>query len=125
MQAGLALTFAHSLFKAALFMIVGAIDHSAGTRDIDKLAGLGKKKPALYILAILPAMSMAGIPPLLGFVSKEATLEAIMHEELLVGMPRNMLLVTVVVGSALTMAYALRFLWGAFSSKGRRSPLKR
>lgn len=122
MQAGLALTFAHSLFKAALFMIVGAIDHSAGTRDIDKLAGLGKKKPALYILAILPAMSMAGIPPLLGFVSKEATLEAIMHEELLVGMPRNMLLVTVVVGSALTMAYALRFLWGAFSSKGQEEP---
>ena len=122
MQAGLALTFAHSLFKAALFMIVGAIDHASGTRDIDKLAGLGKKKPFLYILAIIPAMSMAGVPPLLGFVSKEATLEAIMGEDLLVGMPRNMLLVAVVAGSALTMAYALRFLWGAFASKGQEEP---
>ena len=122
MHAGLALTFAHSLFKAALFMIVGAIDHTAGTRDIGKLAGLGKQKPGLYILAILPAMSMAGVPPLLGFVSKESTLEAIMHEELLVGMPRNLLLAAVVAGSALTMAYALRFLWGAFSSKGQEEP---
>ena len=122
MQAGLALTIAHSLFKAALFMIVGAIDHAAGTRDIDKLAGLGKKKPALYLLAIIPAMSMAGIPPLVGFVAKEATLEAIMGEDLLVGMPRNMLLVAVVAGSALTMAYALRFLWGAFASKGQEEP---
>ncbi|MDK8881310.1 Na+/H+ antiporter subunit A [Corynebacterium striatum] len=117
LQAGLALTFAHSLFKAALFMIVGAIDHASGTRDIDKLSGLGKAKPGLYLLAIIPALSMAGIPPLLGFVAKEATLETILHEELLVGMPRNMLLVGVVVGSMLTMAYALRFLWGAFATK--------
>ncbi|PCC82375.1 Na+/H+ antiporter subunit A [Corynebacterium accolens] len=117
LQAGLALTFAHSLFKAALFMIVGAIDHASGTRDIAKLSGLGRAKPGLYLLAIIPALSMAGIPPLLGFVAKEATLEAILHESLLVGMPRNMLLVGVVVGSMLTMAYALRFLWGAFAVK--------
>ncbi|WP_286954893.1 MULTISPECIES: Na+/H+ antiporter subunit A [Corynebacterium] len=121
MQAGLALTFAHSLFKAALFMIVGAIDHSAGTRDIDKLSGLGRRQPLLYGLAIISGLSMAGIPPLFGFVSKEAVLTAIMHEELLVGMPRNLLLVGVVLGSILTMAYTLRFLWGAFATKDREA----
>lgn len=117
MQAGLALTVAHSLFKATLFMIVGAIDHAAGTRDIGKLSGLGKREPVLATLATVSALSMAGVPPLLGFVSKEAALTMVLGEELLHGMPGKMLLVGVVAGSALTMAYALRFLWGAFATK--------
>ena len=117
MQAGLALTFAHSLFKAALFMVVGTIDHCSGTRDITKLSGLGRKEPFLFGIAIISGLSMAGVPPLFGFVAKEAVLEATMHEELLVGMPRNMMLVAYVIGSILTMAYTLRFLWGAFATK--------
>lgn len=117
MQAGLALTFAHSLFKAALFMVVGTIDHCSGTRDITKLSGLGRKEPFLFGIAIISGFSMAGVPPLFGFVAKEAVLEATMHEELLAGMPRNMMLVAYVIGSILTMAYTLRFLWGAFATK--------
>nr|WP_269208604.1 Na+/H+ antiporter subunit A [Corynebacterium aquatimens] len=117
MMAGLALTFSHSLFKAALFMIVGAIDHTLGTRDIRELSGLGRSSPFVATLAIISAASMAGIPPLWGFVAKEAALEATLHEELLVGMPRNLMMVGFVVGSILTMAYALYFLYGAFSTK--------
>lgn len=122
MLAGLALTFAHSLFKAALFMITGAIDHTAGTRDITELSGLGRQQPLLYTLAIISALSMAGVPPFIGFVTKETVLESVMHEELLIGMPRAMLLVGIVVGSILTMAYTLRFLWGAFSTKDPDHP---
>ncbi|WP_087117454.1 Na+/H+ antiporter subunit A [Corynebacterium urinipleomorphum] len=116
-MAGLALVFAHSLFKAALFMIVGAIDHTLGTRDIRELSGLGRKEPLVAVLATIAAASMAGIPPLWGFVAKEAVLEATLHEEMLVGMPRHMLLVGFVLGSILTMAYSLYFLWGAFARK--------
>ena len=116
-MAGLTLVFSHSLFKAALFMIVGAIDHTTGTRDIRELSGLGRREPLVAILATISAASMAGIPPLWGFVAKEAALEATLHEELLVGMPRNMMLVAFVVGSILTMAYSLYFLWGAFARK--------
>lgn len=117
MLAGLALTFSHSLFKAALFMIVGAIDHTTGTRDIRELSGLGKKQPVTAVLAILSAASMAGIPPLWGFVAKETALQAVINEELLVGMPGQLLLVGVVLGSILTMTYTLYFLWGAFATK--------
>ena len=117
MLAGLALTFAHSLFKATLFMIVGAIDHTSGTRDIRELSGLGRKQPFIAVLAIISAASMAGIPPLFGFVAKESVLEAVLHEELLLGMPRSMMLVAMVVGSVLTMAYSLHFLYGAFATK--------
>src|SRR5699024_10304279 len=117
MMAALALTFAHSLFKATLFMIVGAIDHATGTREIPKLSGLARKEPFIFVLAVISALSMAGIPPLFGFVTKEAVIDAVMHEELLTGMPRNMMLIGIILGSVLTMAYALRFLWGAFSTK--------
>ena len=116
-MAGLAITFAHSMFKAALFMIVGAIDHTTGTRDIHELSGLGKKQPWLTALAVISAASMAGIPPLFGFVAKEAALDALLHEELLTGMPGRITLVVLVVGSILTMAYSLYFLFGAFASK--------
>ena len=118
-MAGLAITFAHSLFKATLFMIVGAIDHTTGTRDIHELSGLGRKQPLLATLAIISAASMAGIPPLFGFVAKETALDAILHEELLTGMPGNITLVALVAGSILTMAYSLYFVYGAFATKGQ------
>ncbi|WP_115685811.1 Na+/H+ antiporter subunit A [Corynebacterium senegalense] len=116
--AGLALTFGHSLFKAALFMVAGAIDHVTGTRDIRELSGLGRREPLVFALAAISAASMAGIPPLFGFVAKESALDAVLHEELLVGMPGGMMLVGLVVGSVLTMAYSLYFLYGAFATKG-------
>ncbi|QGU08355.1 Na(+)/H(+) antiporter subunit A [Corynebacterium occultum] len=117
MLAGLALTFGHSLFKATLFMIVGAIDHTAGTRDIRQLSGLGRKQPLVMVLAVIAAASMAGIPPLLGFVAKETALDAVLNESLLVGMPRNLMIVGMVLGSILTMAYSLYFVYEAFATK--------
>lgn len=116
-MAGLAITFAHSMFKATLFMIVGAIDHTTGTRDIGELSGLARREPFIAALAVVSAASMAGIPPLFGFIAKEAALEAILNEELLHGMPGHLTLVALVVGSILTMAYSLYFLWGAFATK--------
>ncbi|MBZ8176512.1 Na+/H+ antiporter subunit A [Corynebacterium poyangense] len=121
-QAGLALTFAHSLFKATLFMVVGAIDHSTGTRDITQLAGLGRAQPLLSTCAALAAASMAGIPLLFGFIAKETALDAVLHETLLTGMPGNLMLVGLVLGSMLTMAYSLYFLYGAFAKKGQEEP---
>lgn len=117
LMAGLALTFSHALFKAALFMVVGAIDHATGTRDVRKLSGLARKQPGLALIAVLSAASMAGIPPLLGFVAKEAAISTVFTEELLVGMPGKMTLTGIVLGSILTMAYALYFVWSAFATK--------
>ncbi|AKK11895.1 Na+/H+ antiporter subunit A [Corynebacterium uterequi] len=122
LQAGLALTLGHSLFKAALFMIVGAIDHTSGTRDISKLSGLGRREKLTTILATISALSMGGIPPLFGFIAKETALSAILDEPLLVGMPRKLLMVGLVLGSILTLTYALYFLYGAFATKRASHP---
>ncbi len=61
----------HSLYKAALFLVVGCIDHGTGTRDANVLGGLGKAMPVTAFAAALAALSMAGIPPFMGFIAKE------------------------------------------------------
>ena len=61
----------HSLYKAALFLSVGNIDKATGTRESDLLGGLGRAMPVTALAAGIAALSMAGFPPLLGFIGKE------------------------------------------------------
>jgi multicomponent Na+:H+ antiporter subunit A len=61
----------HSLYKAALFLMIGIVDHETGTRDVDALRGLGRKMPLTFLGGAIAALSMAGIPPLVGFIGKE------------------------------------------------------
>jgi len=68
---------AHALYKGALFLVVGTVDHETGERDIRRLGGLGRAMPITAAAAVLAALSMAGVPPLVGFVGKELALEAV------------------------------------------------
>ncbi|MFI1463612.1 Na+/H+ antiporter subunit A [Nocardia carnea] len=122
--AGVGLLLAHALFKACLFLVVGIIDHGAGTRDIRELSGLGRRAPVLLGTTVLAALSMAGIPPLWGFVAKESALAAeLAADPPLSGTGKWLLLAGVVLGSMLTVAYSARFVWGAFADKpGIRVP---
>lgn len=114
-MAGMGMVMAHGLFKATLFLSVGVIDHQAGTRDIRRLSGVGRMAPKLFVVSVIGAASMAGIPPLLGFVAKEAVLTAFFEE---VSEPVGLIaLVCAVLGSVLTVAYSARFLWGGFARK--------
>jgi multicomponent Na+:H+ antiporter subunit A len=113
--AGLALLLAHALFKSSLFLVVGVVDHSAGTRDLRELSGLGRRMPVLAGAAVLAAASMAGVPPALGFVAKEAALTGYTDGD---GAPGGAAVAAVLVaGSVLTVAYAARFLGGAFGTR--------
>lgn len=120
--AGLGLLVAHALFKSTLFLTVGIVEHATGTRDIRKLSDLGRRLPAIAIAAALAAGSMAGLPPLLGFIAKESALGGLL--EALGGgdAPFSQLaafgvLLGVGLGSAFTIAYAARFWWGAFAKR--------
>lgn len=103
--AGCALLLAHGLFKAALFMVVGIVDHKAGTRDIRELPDLGRGWGPTKAVALLSAASMAGVPLLAGFISKEQAYGALVDRS---GFDR-LVLVGIVIGSMLTVAYSLRF----------------
>ncbi len=62
---------AHSLYKGGLFMAAGAVDHEAGTREIHQLSGLFRVMPITGVAVVLAALSLAGLPPVLGFIGKE------------------------------------------------------
>ena len=66
----------HALYKSALFLAAGAVDHGAGTRDISRLGGLARNMPWLAAGTGVAALSMAGLPPLAGFIAKELLYEA-------------------------------------------------
>ena len=111
--AGAALLLAHALFKAPLFLVVGIIDQATGTRHSDRLSGLGRSMPAVCAVAVLAGASMAGLPPMIGFAAKETAFTSLLHG----GSAEAWTLAAVTAGSALTTAYTLRFLWGAFATK--------
>lgn len=112
-HAGIAVLVAHALFKAALFLTVGVVDHAAHTRDIRRLTGLARAMPVTALAAAVAAASMAGVPPLLGFVAKETALEAALHADLAGGIVTAL----IVLGAVLTTAYGIRFVWGGFATK--------
>lgn len=110
---------AHALFKAALFMTVGVIDHETGTRDLDRLGGLRRTMPLTAAAGTLAALSMAGLPPLLGFVTKEEALAALLE-----GVPGSTWigrtgLVLILLASVGTVAYSARYVTGAFFGEVR------
>jgi multicomponent Na+:H+ antiporter subunit A len=115
--AGLVMTLAHALFKSTLFLTVGVIDHATGVRDLRRLSGLGRRLPVLAVIGGLAGASMAGVPPMIGFVGKEAAFTALLEGGLPDRTAAAFELTGLVLGSVLTAAYTLRFLWGAFARK--------
>jgi multicomponent Na+:H+ antiporter subunit A len=83
-EAAIIFLIAHALYKGCLFMVAGAIDHEAGTREIDQLRGLRKKMPFTFVAALVAALSKAGIPFFIGFVGKELLYEATLEVPYLV-----------------------------------------
>jgi multicomponent K+:H+ antiporter subunit A len=102
----------HSTFKAALFMSAGIIDHETNTRDIRKLGGLRHLMPITFIIATIAALSMAGIPLLNGFLSKEMMLEEMAHTYLFG--PEWLVPALATFGSLFSAAYCFRLIGHTF-----------
>ncbi|WP_374662431.1 monovalent cation/H+ antiporter subunit A [Inhella sp.] len=103
----------HATFKASLFMSAGIIDHETGTRDLRKLAGLMKFMPVTATLGMVAAASMAGVPLLNGFLSKEMFFtEAVAKSGH--GFMEWLLPVGATVAGIFSVAYSLRFIHDTF-----------
>ncbi|EAQ04247.1 pH adaption potassium efflux system, PhaA/B subunit [Pseudooceanicola batsensis HTCC2597] len=102
----------HLTFKAALFMTAGIIDHEAHTRDIKRLGGLRTLMPVTFVIGTLAALSMAGIPLLNGFLSKEMMLEEASHTDWAGSHYAVPVLAT--LGALLSVAYSFRFVAHVF-----------
>ena len=103
---------AHATFKAALFMCAGIIDHEAHTRSIKRLGGLRALMPLTFGLVLIASLSMAGIPPLNGFLSKEMMLEEAAHA-VWDGLPW-LLGALATFAALLSVAYSLRMIVHVF-----------
>ncbi|MEM6438784.1 MAG: hydrogen gas-evolving membrane-bound hydrogenase subunit E [Pseudomonadota bacterium] len=116
-----AMTFliVHALYKASLFLITGAIDHSTGTREIAELGGLWRTMPVTSLAGILAVGSMAGFPPFLGFVGKELKYEG----ALAIAEEPALLAGAAILSNAMMVALALKILFkiilGAPTPKAR------
>jgi multicomponent Na+:H+ antiporter subunit A len=115
--AALAVLVAHSLFKAALFLVTGVVDKVSGTRDVHTLTGVGSRYRLLGAVGAIAAASMAGVPPLLGFVTKEAAFDSLIADGAWVA------LATIAAASVLTVTYAAQWWFGAFGAKPGAEPL--
>ncbi|QIH77871.1 Na+/H+ antiporter subunit A [Macrococcoides canis] len=107
----------HASFKGALFMLVGIIDHETGTRNIHKLNGLMFIMPITFTLTTLGVLSMAGVPPFNGFISKEMFLESVLlstEHGLFNALLGWFLLLLMFVGSLFTFIYSLKLIKDVF-----------
>ncbi|AWL11377.1 putative K(+)/H(+) antiporter subunit A/B [Saliniradius amylolyticus] len=103
----------HAIFKASLFMAAGIIDHESGSRDMRKLNGLWNYMPYTATLAMVAAASMAGVPLLNGFLSKEMFFAETLHQSAL-GSLSWMVPVLATLGGVFSVAYSLRFIHDVF-----------
>ncbi len=109
---------AHALYKSALFLVAGIVDHEAHTRDLRRLGGLRSSMRASTIVAVVAGLSMAGLPPLFGFLAKETLLAAATHPSL----PEPLVWVfplAAVVAGALILAQAGIFVIDTFFGQPR------
>jgi len=100
----------HSLYKGTLFMIAGAIEKKTGTRDIMELGKLFFKMPVLSIAAIMALLSMAGLPPFLGFIGKEIIYEAKIQAPGIA----NYVLVIAIAANIMMVAISVLVAWEVF-----------
>lgn len=107
---------AHAFYKGALFMFVGIIDHGTHTRDIRKLGHLKKHMPRTATFFLLAAGSLAGLPPFLGFISKESAIESSLHIAQIASGWSWALPLSLGLGAMVTVGVALKISWGVFFS---------
>jgi len=103
----------HAIFKASLFMAAGIIDHETGSRDMRKLNGLFKFMPYTATLAMVASASMAGVPLLNGFLSKEMFFAETLHQQVL-GSMSWLIPVLATLAGVFAVAYSARFIHDVF-----------
>ncbi|MDR9438651.1 MAG: putative monovalent cation/H+ antiporter subunit A [Halomonas sp.] len=113
-----AFLLAHSLYKGALFMVAGILDHEIGTKDVTAMGGLRRVMPLTAVVAGLAALSLAGLPPLLGFVGKELMFASVLEASAW----RPLILLLAFTAAFLTLAVAAIVALRPFFGAPRETP---
>ncbi len=112
-KAAMLFLFVHAFYKAALFMVAGLIDKKTGTKELAKLGGLYRFMPITFVISVLALLSMAGLPPMLGFLGKELIYEAKVQSPGIA----SLVLILGVGGNTLMVAVSMYFMFKVFLGK--------
>ena len=110
----------HAFFKALLFLCAGSVIHAVGTEDMRKMGGLRKKMPITSITMLIGSLSIAGIPILSGFWSKDLILEALMvpfNEGSAAGIIFLLIFIVAAITAFMTAFYMFRMWFMTFVGK--------
>ena len=117
-EVAMVLLIAHALYKACLFMVAGILDRMAGETDVERLGGLRAAMPVTALVALSGGISMAGLPPSLGFIAKELLLEVKLRAH---GNAPALLALALVTGMAMVFVAAMAS-WRPFFGAARPTP---
>lgn len=119
MAAGIFYLIHHIVVKGNLFLVTGLVEAHAGTSHLDKVSGIVRSSPMIAALFAVPALSLAGLPPLSGFFAKFGLLKAsLSHQEWLAAIA--------IVSVGLLTIFSMLKIWAAVfwgeSNKPRTCP---
>ena len=114
----------HAIYKSCLFLTAGNVEYRTKTTDLNELGGLAKLMPITYISCLIASLSISGVPPFNGFVSKWMVYQGIIqqvtsHKSEVTGLIGTLCLVAAMFGSGLTLASFMKLLHATFL--GRRN----
>lgn len=109
----------HAIYKSCLFLSGGNVEKEAQTTELDKLGGLGKFMPLTYISCLIASLSISGVPPFNGFVSKWMVYQGLINNLSAVSPLGFKFIVTICLaaamfGSALTLASFMKLIHATF-----------
>lgn len=111
----------NAIYKCCLFLCGGAVEQQTGTAELDRLGGLGRKMSLTFTTCLIAALSISGIPPLNGFVSKWMVYQGVIQMGTVQGGGAAKLwpiwLTCALFGSALTLASFVKLIHSTFLSR--------
>ncbi len=121
----------HAIYKSCLFLSAGAVEKKTGTTDLDKLGGLSKTMPVIYMAFLIASLAISGVPPLNGFASKWMIYLGIIETGRQGSHWWILWLMAAMFGSALTLASFMKLVHAVFlgqsswekSSSKHKTPL--
>lgn len=123
--AGLFHMINNSIYKSCLFLGAGNVEKRTGTAELDQLGGLGKFMPITFITVIIASLSISGIPPLNGFISKWMIYQGLIDFMNSASSPILKLVIALsltlaLIGSGLTLASFLKLISGVFLGNAKK-----
>lgn len=115
----------HAIYKSCLFFTAGDVEYRTKTSELDELGGLAKSMPITYICALIASLSISGVPPFNGFVSKwmvyQGLISQLQFSSYGLKLTAVLCLAAAMFGSGLTLASFMKLIHATFLGQPKNS----